>query len=135
VFPDLLVTPTGVRILSTVQVAKRPDSTRRGYHFVAVDVRATNTGKLPNCTNVEAFLTTDGGYDYTARRPDDPSEPKLGDLLGGEVATGSYVFEVEDALIPRWLTVLQRTGTWRGCEVRGHVDLIAPRVRLPLTVH
>ena len=60
-------------------------------------------------------------------------EPKLSDLLSTESARGSYVFEVEDGLIPRWFTVVQRTSTWRGCDTRRRVGLTSPRIRLPLS--
>lgn len=129
---DLVIHPTAVRALPAIRVGKRSETAKRGYRFVAVDVQATHTGKLPNCTDFDAALTVDAGYDYSARRPDDPRLPKLNDLLAGERAAGSFVFEVEDGLTPRWLTVMQRGAYWSGCETRGRVDLVSPRVRLPL---
>jgi len=115
-------------VIPAVRFGKRAEPARRGYRFIAVEVQATNVPKLANCTSFDASLAVDAGHDYSARRPDDPRQPKLSDLLAGEHAAGSFVFEVEDGLTLRWLTLAQRAATWPGCEMRGRVDLISPRV-------
>jgi hypothetical protein len=134
---ELLIASSTVRIVPTILFRRAPDEApRRGYRFIAADVIVTNVGRLPNCTGIEVRLNADENYTYAPRSATDPAEPRLNDLLPKERRSGTYVFEVEAALTPRWLTVRRVVATWPGCESRqGMFDTILKpeTVRLPLS--
>jgi hypothetical protein len=78
----------------------RPNRATAGYHFVVVHVKVKNMGKLAACAYFTARLKARFDIVYRRVLAFEEQVPHIHELLPGEEADGSYVFEVKDGVSP-----------------------------------
>lgn len=133
---DLRITATSVGELAESGGKWRGAEPRPGHHWVVVHIKVTNVAVHPNCTDFDAWLKVNLGYEYdSVWTPLGLSPPKIHDLLPTEESGGRYGFEVKDGAMPVTLILIRNTFAEYACRMMQHragVISTPTRVGIPL---
>ena len=94
--------------LSVTKIGVAPAPDLEGRDELAVFVSVANTGRGAICADFSVTLSTTFGLKYhanTAEVEGFPPTPRMKEMLPGESAEGSYVFEIKHGVQPRALVV------------------------------
>ncbi len=91
----------------------RPNRATTGHHFVVVHVKVKNLSKRAACAYFTARLKAEFGLEYRRVLAFDDEVPHIHELLLGEEAIGSYVFELKDGVKP--LELIMEPRGKQGC--------------------
>lgn len=96
--------------LSVTKLVMAPAKYSRDRDELATFITVRNTGKDAICAELGATLKTTFGLQYRGVTSGDddagfPPAPRMNEMLPGESATGSYVFDIKDGVKPLQLVI------------------------------
>lgn len=112
---QVFVTPLAVGTISQSPLWGLTKPPKKGYHFVAVNLRVQNTTLYPNCTDWIPRILTDAGHKYGSQIFRAPDPPELDRLPFRAQSQGSYVFQVRDGEAPLGLSLERMYELERSC--------------------
>ena len=103
--------------VSVTHLAITPASNSQGRDAVAVFVSTQNTGKGVVCAELVATLNTSFGLQYrgfTGLSGGFPPAPRIKEMLPGEIAEGSYKFDIKHGVQPVEIVIRLESARYDG---------------------